>query len=257
MKRLTLILCVLAAAIATAFLPVLPASASDGKTLYRIVIEDDADLLTDAEEAKLYQEMSAIAEYANVAFHTVDGHDYSGTKAYAESYYVSTFGGGTNGTVFLIDLDRRNLWIVSDGAAYRSITTNRANIITDNVYTYASRKEYYECASKAFSQMLAVLEGERIAAPMKTVGNALLAVAASLLIMFLVVKSVANPKKPTAAELAAFSAVAFEAEEPRTIHTGTTRRYDPPAKSSGGGGGFSGGGGGGGGFSGGGGGHSF
>ena len=224
---------------------------------YKVVIDDQADLLTGAEEQALYQKMRPVAEYTNVVFHTVASHDFSSTRSYAENYYVRTIGGGVTGTIFIIDMDKRQIYIVSDGAAYRSITANRADTITDNIYTYATRGEYYACAAEAFSEILTILEGGRIAAPMKYVSNALLALAAAMLVMFLIVQSVASPKRASARELRESSDVRFSAGDPIVTHTGQTRRYDPPAKSSGGGGGGGGHGGGGGGFSGGGGGHGF
>ncbi|MBR5739357.1 MAG: TPM domain-containing protein, partial [Lachnospiraceae bacterium] len=120
---------------------------------FRVVIEDDADLLTAEEEERLFQKMRPIAEYANIGFHTVQEHAYPSTQAYAEAYYVKTFGGGVSGTIFLIDMRFRMIYIVSDGAAYRIVTNSRAETITDNIYTYASRRDYYGCAAEAFSEI--------------------------------------------------------------------------------------------------------
>lgn len=33
--------------------------------------------------------------------------------------------------------------------------------VTDNVYRYASKKDYYTCAEKAFSQAFSLLEGKK------------------------------------------------------------------------------------------------
>lgn len=238
--------------------PALPLSAAESEPVseYAAVIEDDADLLSDSEEAALLLELLPITEYANVAFHTVKEHSFSSTESYAADYYDKTFGGGTNGTVFLIDMDRRFIYIVSDGAAYRTVTRSRAETITDNVYRYASRGDYYACAEEAFREILALLEGGRIAEPMKYASNAFLAISAALLVMFLIVQSVTNLRRPKKNELREAAVVRFTGDAPIVEKTGTTRRYEPISTGSGGGSGGSGGGGGGG-FSGGGGGHSF
>ena len=227
-------------------------------TSYRIVIDDDADLLQSGEESLLLEKMAPVTQYANVAFHTVPeyGDPYSTVEDYAEAYFARTFGSGQNGVVFIIDMDLRKVCVWSDGRAYRTITKGRANTITDNIYRYATDGRYFDCAAEAFSEIYTILDGGRIAEPMKIVSNVLLAAALAFLIMFLVVQSVSGLKKPTAEEWKASSFTVFEAAEPTVEHTGTTRRYDPPSSSSGGGG-HSGGGGGGGGHSGGGGSHSF
>ena len=223
---------------------------------YRIVLEDDADLLQPGEELQLVEKMSPVAQYANVAFHSVKEHSYGVVEDYAEAYLARTFGRGQNATVFIIDMRLRKVCIYSDGAAYRTITKGRANSITDNVYSFASQKRYLACAEEVFSEILTIMEGGRIAEPMKVASNALFAVALALLLMFIIVMSVTALKKPSAAEWQTVAYTTFEGGEPRVTHTGTTRRYSPPSSSSGGGGGHSGGGGGGG-HSGGGGSHSF
>ena len=233
-------------------------AAAEGTESYRVVSDDKADLLQSGEEYQLREKMQQVVQYANVAFHTVPvyGHDFSTVEDYAESYFARTFGRGKNGTVFILDMQLRKVCVFSDGAAYRVITKGRANSITDNVYTYASAGRYLDCATEVFSEILTILEGGRIAEPMKIVSNIFLALALALLVMFLIVRTVTGLHRPTAEEWQASSHTTFAAREPVVQHTGTTRRYDPPSSSSSGGGGHSGGGGGGG-HSGGGGSHSF
>ena len=55
----------------------------------------------------------------------------------------------------------------SDGKIYDYVSSSRARSITDNVSGYASKKNYYKCASEAFKQVLTLLHGNRIAEPMK------------------------------------------------------------------------------------------
>ena len=48
-----------------------------------------------------------------------------------------------------------------------------ADSITDNVYTYASNRDYFSCAAKGFERELNLLKGQKIRQPMKYISNAL------------------------------------------------------------------------------------
>ena len=223
-------------------------------TNYEAVIEDNADLLSPAEEQQLANDMVPLTDYGNIAFHSIDSNA-STTSSYARSYYHAAFG-TQSGTVFLVDMDNREIYIFSDGANYSVITKSKANVITDNVYRFASAGDYYGCASSAFSQMQTLLEGNRIAQPMKYVSNALLALILGLLINFIIIASVSKLKRANYLKVLEAAQISFNATAPVAEFVNETKRYDPISDS--GGGGSSGGGsrGGGGGFSSGGGGFS-
>ena len=136
------------------------------ETGYVVRIEDDAALLTDYERTQLADLMKDITQYGNVAFKSILTNSYSTTDDYAYAYYAQIFQ-KNSGTVFLIDMAKRKIWIHSNGEIYKTITESYADTITDNIYTYASKKEYYNCASKAFEQELALLKGSKIRQPMK------------------------------------------------------------------------------------------
>ena len=127
-------------------------------TGYSTYIIDDADLLTTEEESKLATDMKPITEYGNVMFLSTNYNNEGTARDYAKSYYEQYFG-SKSGTIFLVDMDTRNIWIYSKGRIYRTVTNAYGNTITDNVYTYASKGDYYSCASKAFEQELKILEG--------------------------------------------------------------------------------------------------
>ena len=223
----------------------------------RAVISDDADLLTDDEEAKLFDVMQPVTAYGNIAFKSVaSGKNPTTADAFAKSYYQDTFG-LTDGAVFLIDMDNRKIYIYCQDAFYQTITSSRSETITDNVYKYASRGEYYECAAEAFREINTLIEGGKIAQPMKYASNALLALILALLINFVVIRVVTRLKAPRYAEMYKNAKAYFEGSPGTAAFTHTTKKYDPIQ--TGGGGGRGGGGGGfsGGGHSGGGGGHSF
>lgn len=224
------------------------------ETGYDILIEDDAALLTTEEKNLLADTMERVSYYGNVAFKSIDYNPQS-TSSYARSYFHETFGSGVvNGTLFLIDMDNRELYIFSDGDVYRTVTTSYANVITDNIYTYASDGDYFTCADSAFDQIASLLEGQKIAMPMKYISNALLALLLSAMLNYFLVSFLSRSRKCSDEELLSAGQASFVFRNAAAKKTTTTKVYNPSSSGSGGG---SSGGGGGGGSSGGGGGHSF
>ncbi len=226
--------------------------------IYRVVIEDEEDLLSENEEKNLKTKMQAITSFGNAAFVTVS--QYSETDAYAKRKYRELFG-TESGILFLVDMGRRNIWIFSDGAVYRVINKAYANTITDNVYRKASQGDYYGCAYDVFDQAQTLLEGGRIAQPMKYISNALIASVAALLINFivLILQRTNGVLETVSGEPAMAASAGITVLSKKMLKKKVSRHVE----SSSGGGGYSGGGGGGGssggggGSSGGGGGHSF
>ena len=232
------------------------------ETNYSVIMDDREDLLSDRQETDLLSYMTPLTKYGNAAFVSIKCN--SMTSSCANSYYHEVFK-QNSGTIFMIDMNHRIIYIFSDGANYNMITDNKAEIITDNVYTYASDGDYYSCAQKAFEQIGTVLDGGKILEPMRYITNMFLALFLGFLICFVIViitslnkkTSIRDKRKNYIYNLALANFVATE--------NGTTKVFNPVIDSSTGssgfssGGGFSGGGfssGGGGGFSSGGGGGS-
>jgi len=167
---------------------------TNSQTGYQVVMDDGLDLLNDAEEKRLLMEMMPITDYGNVAFVSVNAEVPTG--AFARERYNLLFG-DSSGTMFVVDLGNRNIWIYSHGDVYKTITKGYANTITDNVYRYGARGEYYDCAANAFRQEYTLLKGGKIARPMKHITNAIFAFIAALLGNFLVLK---NSRKKEKAE---------------------------------------------------------
>ncbi len=217
-------------------------------TGYTAYIIDDADVLSQSEEADLLEEMKSITEHGNAAFVSVNDNPAYSTKEYARSLCEDYFG-YESATVFMVDMENRYLWIYSQGSIYNTITNDYAQTITDNVYTYASDEDYYKCASIAFEQITRLLDGKWIAQPMKYISNAFLAVAIALLINYFVVMMLSRSKKATASQLINGIYSKVDINNARADFTHQTKRYSPQSSGSGGsgrsGGGRSGGGGGG------------
>ena len=230
---------------------------------YRVIIEDEADLFTDAQEADLKKQLEGILPYGSAAIVTNEAYNYDAAEL-AEERFREYFR-DDSATLLLIDMYNRRIQIFSDGAIYRTVTRAKANEITDNIYTYATDGDYYMAAKKTFEQIETVLSGGRITTPMKYATNAAFAVGIVLLINFIIIT--AQRKKKNVTTLT--NALAYEGgrgnisavQSVNAVMTSQkkSRHIESSGGSSGGGGGgFSGGGGGGGGFSsGGGGGHSF
>ncbi len=229
-------------------------SYTNSSTGYEAVVYDMADLLSDTEEKALLDDMKAITTYGGAAFITTDSN-YSSTSYYAESMYREYFGKGS-GAVFVIDMDNREIYIFTDGEIHKTVNNHYATSISDNVYRYASAKKYYACAQEVFSEITTLLQGAKIAQPMKYICNGLLAVILALLTNYFLSRILSRTSKPGREALMASLTTRCNITNSVVQFTGQTRVYDPPSSSSssGGGGGHSGGGGG---SSGGGGGHRF
>ena len=223
---------------------------------YRTVIEDNEDLFTEEEEKLLAAEMDRFTQYGNAGVVTLS--QYSSTGTYAKQKYAELFG-TDSGLLFVIDMGERMIWIHCNGTVYRTIDKAYANTITDNVYRYATNGEYYRCTSEVFQQAMILMEGGRIAQPMKYISNALIALVIALLANFtLMAGERKRPAPETNAAAAMTTATGINVLSRKLVRRRKTTHVESSGSSgsSGGGGGGSSGGGGGS-SAGGGGGHRF
>ena len=220
-------------------------------TNYVVYMNDEYDLLSDEEESRLIDEMIPLTEYGNAGFLSCENSSES-TSQYSARVYSSLFG-TESGTLLVIDMGQRMLYIKSNGAISEIVSNAYSNTITDNIYRYASEGDYYTCASKAYVQVYTLLSGGKIAQPMRYISAALLALILGLMINYLIVRTVSKPRKADTEEIIDAANVDFRLRDPAARHSHTTKVYSPVRSSSGGGGsrggggGFSGGGGSGGG----------
>ena len=217
-------------------------------TNYTVVIEDDANILSESEEEKLLDEMKPLTKFGNIIFKSIDKNTFYDAGKYASDYYHSNFN-TESGTLFLIDMDTRTVYIFSDGNNYKTITRSKALSITDNVYTLASDEEYYECASKTYSQINTLLNNGKITEPMRYISYGFISIILSFFISFLVIIK-KSKIKTNKIDYNTYN-TKFEIGTITGEVTGHHSVYNPPSSSGGSSGG------GGGGSSGGGGGHSF
>lgn len=264
-RCIQMVLCFFVAAI-LAFMPCtvqakVSAVYTNPNTGYYVAIEDDANLLSADEKAMLAIDMTPITEYCSVIFYSTNYNSYGTTKTLAVEKTYEYFGNNGVSTSFIIDMDERNIWIYSRGGIQKIITTSYADTVTDNVYRYASNADYYSCASEAYKQMYKVLDGQRIAMPMKYASMGLLALILGFFFCFIIVLISIGSRKASVKEIIENTNHKVIIDNPTTILINTTKKYSPQSSGSGGGGGFGGGGHGGGGGGGhgggGGGGHGF
>ncbi len=255
-KVLTVILTI--CAVLLMFSRILPVRAGDGTRTVSLngndaVIADLEDLLSDEEERLLLEQITPLTEYGNIAFLS-DRAPSGETTEYVRNWYGTRYN-RNSGTVFFVDMNNRQIFIYSNGANYDVVTDTVADNITDKVYRYASRGDYYGCASESFSQIATVLGGGWISMPMKYISNALVAMGLSLIICYLFAYGCSHAQRSSNDELLTYVDKSFNYTKPTLTFTRTEKKYHP--RSSGSGGGGRSGGGGGGGFGGGGGGHGF
>lgn len=235
------------------------------KINYKVIIEDDANLLTEEEEKKLKECMTDLTEYGNVLFKTTNSANGTNSLRFIQNYYYSILN-NKSGVAFYIDMYSRQVCACATGGLDSIVTNSKCDTIMDNVYTYAKKRNYYKCAEETFTEIKDLLEGRKIAEKMKYYCNAIVAIMISLFStygIFILYTTVLNNKKASDIELLAETKVTLDYTPINANKTGSHSVYSPVSDGgsssgggfSGGGGGFSGGGGGG--FSGSGGSHGF
>ena len=221
-------------------------------TGYSLIIRDNAGLLSEEELIKLKDTMIGITKYGHVGFITIDSNSYGSTTSFARDYSHQAFGPYVSSTLFVIDMYYRQIYIFNNGDIEKKISANKSEVITDNTFRYATRKEYYTCANETYKQIFTLLEGGKINEPMRHISNVVMAIAISFIIGYLIVSGTTKMKKEV---ILKNYAATFALANANATFIGDHKVYVPPSSSSGGG--SSGGGGGGGGGGGSGGGHGF
>ena len=126
------------------------------RTKYTLIIDDQASLLTDEEKTLLLNDMMPLTQYGNIVFLSTTYAEKSQHKI-AHDYYYGMFG-TDSGTVLLIDMRERIVYIYSDGDNLKSITNSKSEIITDNIYTFLGNGQYYIGAKEAFEEINTLLQ---------------------------------------------------------------------------------------------------
>lgn len=199
---------------------------------YQIIIEDDANILTDSEETELKTIMADLVEFGNVVFKTTSTvNNSSSSLKYIQNYYYSRFN-NESGVAFYIDMNQRQLCACATGGLDDIITNGKCDTIMDNVYTYASKGNYYMCASETFTEMNRLLNGQRIAESMKYICNAIVSVMLSLFASYTLFVMISGSKKASQKELIDECEVALKHGPIDVKKTGSHRVYSPQSSGS-------------------------
>lgn len=168
-------------------------------TGYRAVIQDDIDLLTNEEEQALMREMIPLTEKTNAAFWTTD-KAYSESKARnnAERKHIELFGNYVNGTVFMIDMNARYMFLDTEGWIQGVVRKELAEIITNNERGTVQAERYYSAARDVFTQVQRLVDGKRIREPMRYLSSAVIAMMGGLLASLILVLILRRYRVPSA-----------------------------------------------------------
>ena len=227
-------------------LPMLKANAIDlsesiATNQYQIIIEDDADILTETEELELKNEMAVLTEFGNVMFKTTNTANNIKALKYIQNYYYSVLK-NERGVAFYIDMNQRQVCACATGGLEKVITSAKCDTIMDNVYIYARKGNYFECAKETFSQMNNLFNGNKIAEPMKYICNTILSIMFSLFVTYGFFMLCARNEKATKKEILGQCTASLEHSPVIVTKTGTHSVYSPVSDSSSSGGSFGGGG---------------
>lgn len=78
---------------------------------------------------------------------------------------------------------------LSASAEMETLIASERSSIVDNIYKYASKKDYYTCCRECLYEVRCVLYGNAIAHTMKYIDNGLLAVIIALILNFIIIFS--------------------------------------------------------------------
>ncbi len=162
---------------------------TNSDTGFRVIISDDADLLTDDEEQKLIKDMAPNTEYGNVIFWSTE--EYANDEIDQARQARLACCGYDSASIFAVNMKNRKLTIQSYGTMYKYVDDSKARSITDNASRFATNKEYYKCAEEVFSQIYTTVSGEKIAEPMKYASYVVI----SLMLGVIIALSVAFSKR--------------------------------------------------------------
>ncbi len=199
---------------------------------YSVVINDEAKLLSEDEKSQLKTNMFPLTEYGNIVFLSTD---YPGKSQHqiAHDYYYGLFQ-TASGTVLLIDMYERIVYIYSDGDNLKTITKSKAEIITDNIYSYLSERQYYDGSRRAFSEVYTLLEGGKIAEPMRFISNILVSIIIGFSATFIYAFKNSRIASSSSDELMANVKKKALFNSFNVVKTGERKEYSPLVTSTGG-----------------------
>lgn len=111
-------------------------------------IYDFAEVLSADEEKQLYKKIDKFVKQSNMdlVIITIKNNNKSDSGQYAHDFYnYNDF--GNDGVLLLIDLDRKGVYMVKEGAAYDLFPNERMKPILKNVYKNVVESNYYNACN--------------------------------------------------------------------------------------------------------------
>lgn len=112
---------------------------------YGAFVADDADLFDEKQMKALNQRAVELSQKSgfNVIVATIGDAQGKDARTVGEEYY-NAYALGDNGITCLIDMDNREIWLVTAGSAINYLTDKRIDSIIDDAYGLVSDQEYEE-----------------------------------------------------------------------------------------------------------------
>lgn len=227
-------------------------------------VYDFAELLTDAEEETLRSLISVfIKNYdMDMAIVTINDNNKATSEKYADDFYdYNDFGVGStyDGLLFLIDMDKRKMWISTTGEAIIMYDDARIDKILDYTYEKISNNDYYGTAEEFVDRAsyFASLGTPSSNSNYKVDSNGnyvrksssdpfpiipIIIVSGIVTVIFIVVASAKHKtiaKATKASQYLVKDSFNLNDKNDSFLTTHTSKRYSPQSSSSGGGGGSS------------------
>lgn len=122
-------------------------------------VVDDANLLTEQEEADLFEQTQEMVEQTGWEIFLVTTADAEGksSMAYADDYYDAIVD-DADGFLFLIDMDNREIYMSTCGNAIRYYTDSRIDVIVSEGAEYAGDANYASCLSVMLEEAMGYYE---------------------------------------------------------------------------------------------------
>lgn len=122
-------------------------------------VYDFANLFTDSEEIDIYNKIKNYIDLTNydLAVVSINENNKTNEVIYADDFYDYNYFGFDNsfsGSLILIDMDNRKIYLSTTGYAIKMYNDTRIDRIIDNGYDYLVDGEYAECILSMIDKML-------------------------------------------------------------------------------------------------------
>lgn len=151
------------------------------------ILFDDADLLTDAQEASLYEKLLSVshtysAQLAVVTIDSMEGGDIDDYLEYLYDYMEFGYGDHYDGVLLLVCMDPREYRILSNGFAGTAIDTGAIDSIGSAIVSDLSDGNYADAFDTFAEECAYYLDGYLNGFPFDVITNLLIALVIGLIV---------------------------------------------------------------------------